>query len=256
MDLTEIDQALDELYRQHPHLPRPEDLAAIVHDAWTGSPPTTPATPHGRTNAVIHATWPIGAALGAQRGHQVAATALRDMVGEGLAAGDVPNPEGVELLALCALVVDELPTQPDTSEVTDRIQGLWQWVGTGDDLQVALAVGFGNGWLAGHRDATDQLVECFETRVTNRVGADTLTTLFLNVELTGQDLVAGICAAAYLSCERDQTTPVPPDGRVLDRDRPAGRPFIGLHQIHPTTRNRPKSEPPPPANPGRPGPSR
>src|SRR5262245_11695375 len=156
MDLPTVTRALRELYRRNPHLPRPDGLAQTVLTAWDGAAPTGLSTPFGRTEAVIRATWPIGATLGAQRGHQVTATAIRDMVGEGLA--DVPNPEGVALPWVCVRVADELPAGPDTTDVAARIRGLHQWVGTGEDLTAALAVGLGNGWLAGHRDATEALV--------------------------------------------------------------------------------------------------
>jgi hypothetical protein len=245
MDLNTIHEALVDLYRRNPHLPHPDGLAQHVLDAWMNATPTVPGQPY-RSQAVIEATWAIGARLGAQRGHQVAAAAIRDMVADGLTAGSVPNPEGAQLLAVCARMADELPAQPDTREVTGRVRGLFQWVGQREDLDVALRIGFGHGWLAGHRDAADRLVEHFADEVTAAFGEDKLATLFLTVELTGEDLIAAICSAAYLACEQDQTAAVPPEGRVLQRGRAAGKAFAPIHQAAHTP-----PAPPPPTAPGR-----
>ena len=251
MDLFTVAEALDELLHHRAHLPRPAGLEQMVLDAWTSAQPTSPDTPYGRTESVIRVTWPIGARAGARRGHQVAAAAIRDMVGHGLGT-DVPNPEGVTMLCACAQVADTLPAQPDATEVAERMSGHLHWVSATDDLDVALALGLGNGWLAGHRDATDRLVEHFAAEVAGLVGARRLSTTFLNAHITGDDAVFAICAAACLAAERDQTAP-PPTPRTPNRTPAAGRAFTPLRRVNPTTRNRPNIGPPPPSGLGRAG---
>jgi hypothetical protein len=255
MDLRTVAAALDELLEHRPHLPRPVGLEQVVLTAWTSATPTSPDTPHGHTEAVIRATWPLGARAGADRGHRIAVAAIRDLVAHGLTDDGGPNPDGRWVLWACAQVADTLPARPDTTEVAGRVLGFHQWVGDADDLDVALALGLGNGWLAGHRDATDRLVEHFAAEVTGLVGAETLTTTFLNAYITGDDVVFAICTAAYLAAEHDQTAP-PAAARTPNRAPVGARAFTPLRHINPATRHRPNTAPPPPSGPFRTGTSR
>jgi hypothetical protein len=257
MDIATVTQALDELRRYRPHLPQPDDLARRVLAAWTGSAPTSSGSPNGPMAAVVAVTWPIGAQAGAARGHQVAAAALRDMLAHALS--DLPaDPDGRTVIWAAALAMDRLPAAPDTAEVTQRAHGRLQWVGDTDDLDVALALGLGNGWLAGHRDATQRLTERFADHVAELVGAQKLTTTFLNANLTGDDVVRAFETAAYHAAERDQDHPGSPPRPNAARSGPAvSRAFPQLRLVHPQDRNTPNTNRNPPSGPDRPaGPAR
>jgi hypothetical protein len=257
MDLTTVTQALDELLEHRPHLPRPPGLERTVLAAWTNAPHLRPGAPDGPMAAVVAVTWPIGAEAGALRGHLVATTAIRDMVLHALTE-PVPDPDGRWVIWAAAHAADNLPPAPNTAEVTGRANGRHQWVGAMEDLDVALALGLGNGWLAGHRDAAQRLVDQFADHVVALVGVERLTTTFLNVHTTGDDVVRAIETAAFHAAERDQDHPPPLPRQVPVPNRgPAGRAFTPLHQVNPATRNRRDTSPPPPPGPGHsPGPSR
>lgn len=212
MDLAHVTDALNELYSRCRHLPRASGLAQVVLDAWVGAPTgPIPGLPDGPMGAVVRATWPIGAKAGAQRGHRVAGDAIRAIVADALRQ-PLDDPRAKWIIWSVADAVDNLPAEPDTREVLDRADGRYLWAVEADDLDIALAVGLDNGWRAGHRDATQRLVDQFAEHVTDLVGAQTLTATFLNAYITGDDVVAGIQIAAYHAAERDQENPPIPAG--------------------------------------------
>src|ERR1700738_4600262 len=89
MDFTAIAAAMDDLYRRFPHLPRRDDLAQIVLDAYND--PTLPPDGPSRLPAVVAALWPIGGAAGAERGHTVMVAAIRGEVAQALEDPALPT---------------------------------------------------------------------------------------------------------------------------------------------------------------------
>ena len=246
MDLRTVTAALDRLHQQQPHLPGPDGLARAILTAWDTVTAQPSTSPNGRMLAVVTATWPVGARAGAQRGHRVAADAIRQMLAHALA--DPPGgADGRWIVWAAVKAADNLPPAPELGEVTTRADGHLPWIGPGENLDVALTLGLSCGWLAGHRDATTRLVEHFSDHITDLVGPDRLTTTFLNAHLTGDDVLRAIETFAYHTAERDQTNP-PPDPTRPDAGRAAARAFTPLRLVHtqPTTSPDPTATPPTP----------
>src|ERR1700730_18766864 len=117
MDLAAARRALDDLYWQFPHLPRNPLLAETVLNAWNAARDSQPATARGPMKAVVKATWQIGSAAGAARGHDVVSGELRDAVGALLARPAPPDPDGRWVVYAAVRAAEHLPQHPDLTQV-------------------------------------------------------------------------------------------------------------------------------------------
>jgi hypothetical protein len=233
VDLLTVTTALNDLYARRPRLPRPPGLEHTVLAAWNSATALVPGAPDGPAAAVVRATWPLGAHAGVERGHGVASAAIRQMVGQWLNDEDEIDPDGRWVLWACARAADGLPARPDSGEVQGRLDDFHQWAGAVDNLDAALTLGLDNGWIAGHRDATDRLIAHFADQVAGIVGADALTTTFLTAQINGDDVVFAIAAAAYHASERDQQQAPTPSAKTSPNRAPiAGRPFTPISQLN------------------------
>jgi hypothetical protein len=232
VDLTTVTAALTDLYARRPRLPRPHGLEHTVLAAWNSGIGLVPGAPDGPAAAVVRATWPLGARAGANCGHEVAAAAIRQMVGQWLNDEDEIDPGGRWVLWACARAANGLPTTPDSGEVQGRLDDFHQWAGAVDNLDAALTLGLDNGWIAGHRDATDRLIAHFADQVASIVGPHALTTTFLTAHINGDDVVFAIAAAAYHASERDQQEASVPTQASPNRPPIAGRAFTPISQLN------------------------
>jgi hypothetical protein len=208
-DWVRIIRILDGLYARAGHLPRSHDLAPAVAEALASG-----------LDRVLAALWPIGAKAGAERGHAVAAAALRD---EAAAALSDPSLDGRGRWVVAGMVqaAYELPLGPDPvrTYAVDDAHGV---VGHQNTLTQAVTVGLANSWRAGHFDAAEQAVGRFIRTVVDLIGPERLATTFLAPALPAYALMEELGYRAYRRAEADRDNPSPLNDRA-DHAKPRAR---------------------------------
>jgi hypothetical protein len=256
MDLDSVSTALSDLYRRQPHLPRPPDLAPAILRAWRGVPASPPNGPNAAMTAVVALTWPYGATAGAARGHEFAAKAIRDLVAA-VMTEPVAYPDGPQTMWALTRVADALPVTADATEVASRAKR-FTWAGAGSNVTGAVDLGLAGGWLAGHRDATDRLLDWFVVRVIDLLGVRALAQPLLADGVDLARVLGAIETSTYMLADLDQDLAI--RGRLAAPGQAqgpaAGRAFAPLRAVQPSRLPEPIFRPAQPPGPGRRGPSR
>jgi hypothetical protein len=256
MDLQTVTAALNRLYTKAPHLPRPDDIATTIIDAYRRrSAATDSPHPMGR---VLWALWPIGAEAGARRGHAVTVGAIQAEVAQAIAARNLDARSQWLILGMVK-AADALPSlpQPRPNRLADN--GLA--VSHPGTLDQALAVGLFSAWRAGHADGAERAFSLFLDAVIDLIGHERLSTTFLTAELPALALLDEIGYTSYRVAELDRENPA---GGPAMADHPTPRParpagsrgFRGTRGRDPDTllpMHQPRF---PGTGPGRPGPGR
>jgi hypothetical protein len=221
MDLTTIERALADLYAHAGHLPRPDDLAQTVLDAYNDN--TLGSNSPWRLAGVVAALWPVGAAAGAARGHTVTVAALRDLVAQAL---DNPSLDARSHWVIMGMVraADQLPAGPKPTRAFN-VAHAGVMAGDSATLVQALKIGLANSWVVGHRDASERAVVRFAVDVTDLVGQERLTTTFLTPMMPAYAALLEFELAATRVAERDREDPPPEPSHAS----PGGRPNACRH---------------------------
>jgi hypothetical protein len=253
MDRTAIVAALNELYDDFPYLPRRDDLAQIVFDAYHD--PCLPPDSPWRLPAVVAALWPIGAAAGAQRGHTVMLAAIRGEVTQALEDPTLTT-DARWVVMNFVRAAEDLPTGPDPTRdySVAPAEGVLDYQ---QRLAQAITVGLGNSWQSGHNRAAEEVLTAFADKVVELVGHDRLTAPLIPT-LTGDGLLDEIAFAAHEATVADLDGPSPRAARPTPpaKRTAAARAFAPLRSLDPAHRTQPIAGYKPQTGPGRPGPGR
>jgi hypothetical protein len=256
VDLQTVSAALDRLYTKAPHLPRLDDMATTILDAYRRrSAATDGPHPMGR---VLYALWPIGAEAGARRGHAITVGAIQAEVAQAIADRN-PDPRSRWLILGMAMAADALPSRPKPRRYGLADKG--RMVAYPATLDQALAVGLFSAWRAGHADGAERAFSLFLDAVVDLIGHERLSTTFLAADLPALALLDEIGYGSYRAAELDREHPTKRQPRA-DQPTPApGRPagsssFRRLRGLDPD-RRLPMHQPRRPGTgPGRHGPGR
>jgi hypothetical protein len=256
-DLATVTRILADLVDHHRHLPNPPHLAPALHTAWNTPYRGDQIVPAAAMRAVAQASFTAGFTAGADRGHQLATTRIRDAVAEAL-AGDAPlGGDAHRFFHAAITAADHLTHTPNViaAPFTDveLVAQLGGWRGEAHQLATAIRFGLASGWRAGHAAATQAVIEDFIAGVVDQLGREAVITTFLTPATPAyvwldhvEDTIHGAAAA-------DLTSPpplsAPPRPAAVPAGRPArtGRAFIPLGRLVPP--KAPGARPP--AGPGR-----